>query len=573
MFRSRFMTRPSQAAFAACLSAKRFASKDAGSSPTPTRPVKVPDFNDPTVFRDKSLWFLIKALVILKLCSFDYLSKNSVSIMKQVEKVIGSYLTYDVAVKRTIYAYFCAGENEAELRNTVKTLSNKGVGSVLDYAAEADTEGFVPEPGLETAPIISMAEVVNKTDVRYLASPIMFDDNMKLYMMSIMHASLNHPVCGPGQVAVKVSGMCNPQLLARVNAILMSIHQSWIIHFTQEEKVPIEECRVVMGVEGKHRLFITAEQLRAGFARVNPGKKMDEELFSQLCKEMDPTGSGKISYYLYKQVLTDAVVAVDPTPVQVKAAALFPKVNEEEKRLWRDVNRRLELIASTGAVMNVRCMIDAEQTFYQLAIDAIVMRLQKKFNKEVPVIYNTYQCYLTYAEDRVFNDLERAKEFGFQWGGKIVRGAYVIQERKTAEEYHYTSPIWPDIDGTAACYMNTTRRAMKAMEEVPNNKYEIFCGTHNEKAIRELAQHVLDTPAIQSRCAFGQLYGMRDNITFPLAKNGFQVYKYLPYGPAKETIHYLGRRAVENSAILSSPDAGDVKLMKKEVWRRFGISK
>ncbi|EPY38189.1 proline oxidase, mitochondrial precursor-like protein [Angomonas deanei] len=513
-----------------CASSVRYASQKGDCQRTP--PTRVPDFNDPTVFRDKSTWFLIKALAILKLCSFDYLAKNSVQIMKQVEKVAGSYLVYDLAVKRTIYAYFCAGENEAELRNTVKSLSKRGVGSVLDYAAEADTEGFTPEPGMEEAPIISMSQVVNKCDVKYLADGTLFDDNMKLYMMSIMHASLNHPLYGPGQIAVKVSGMCNPQLLARINAILMSIHQSWVIHFTQEEQnLRIEECRVVMGINHKHRLHITREQLKEGFARRNPNKPIDTDLYNQLVELMDPEKTGKISYYRYKQVLTDAVVAVDPTPVQMKAAAYLPVVSDREKKLWKDVNERLELIAATGSAMSVRCMVDAEQTFYQLAIDAIVMNLQKKFNKEAPVVYNTYQCYLTYAEDRVSNDLDRAKEYGFQWGGKIVRGAYMIQERKTAQEYNYTSPIWPDLEGTAACYQNTVKRAFKAMSEVPNNKYEIFCGTHNAVAVRELAQLIIDTPTIQSRCAFGQLYGMRDNLTFPLAQGGVPGVQVPPLRP------------------------------------------
>lgn len=539
----------------------------ASSQRTPT-PV---NFDDDTTYRERSSWYLLKALVLLRLCGVQYLATNSVSIMKKVEMILGSTLTYNVFVKRSFYNYFCAGENDSELRHSIKSLDRCNIGAVLDYAAEADAEGFAPSPGQAEAPDVSMSSLVNKPNVKYPMSEAAFDDNMKLYMMCIMHASLFSPSNCAGVSAVKVTGMCDPQLLARVSAILMSIHQSWCKYFTQEEVEKLEECRVVMGVNRKHQLYVSYEQLKDGFCRYSPNARFSEEQLQQVIKVLDPENEGKISYFNYKQALCDAVIELNPTPVQKLLIDRLPSLSAKEKELWKNVNARLSLIASTAKELNVRMLIDAEQTFYQVAIDAIVVALQRKYNTEVPVVYNTYQCYLTYAEDRIENDLVRAGHMKFHWGGKIVRGAYIVQERTTAEKYGYTSPIWPTYQGTNDCFNASARRILDAFEASTDKCHEVFFGTHNRESLEMVTKEVLKRPSLQSSVAFGQLYGMRDNLTVPLAKAGFHVYKYVPYGPVKETIHYLGRRAVENSSIFKNGDNTETKLMVKELKRRLGM--
>ncbi|KAG5501922.1 hypothetical protein JKF63_04192 [Porcisia hertigi] len=535
------------------------------------KPLKLPNFSDDSTYRQRSTWYLLKALVLLRLCSVRYLATNSVPLMKAMEKVIGSKLTYNVLVKKSFYDYFCAGENDQELRETVSKLSRNNIGAVLDYAAEADTEGFAPEPGEATGPDISMSSLVTKPNVEYPMDEAFFDENMKLYMMSIMHASLYSPRNAAGVSAIKVTGMCDPQLLARVSALLMSVHQSWFKHFTNEESLKLEECRVVMGVNRKHQLFITYDQLRTGFEKYKPGNKLSDSQFKEITGVLDPRNTGKINYFEYKEMLTNALIALDPTPVQQALVEGLPQMSATEKELWKNVNNRLSLIATMAKELNVRMLIDAEQTFYQLAIDAIVATLQKTYNKEVPVVYNTYQCYLTYAEDRIENDLVRARNMNFQWGGKIVRGAYIMQERATAAQYGYASPIWSTYEETNKCYDASAKRIFDAFEADPTKKHEVFFGTHNKESLETITASVLERPNIRSRVSFGQLFGMRDNLTMPLACAGFQVYKYVPYGPVKETIHYLGRRAVENSSILVNGDNTEVTMMKRELKRRCGF--
>ncbi|KAG5502213.1 hypothetical protein GH5_05166 [Leishmania sp. Ghana 2012 LV757] len=530
----------------------------------------LPNFNDDTTYRQRSTWYLIKALVLLRLCSVSYLAMNSVPLLKKVEKVLGSRFTYNFLVKKSFYSYFCAGENDQELRDTVHKLSRSNIGAVLDYAAEADTEGFAPEPGVASGPDISMASLVTKPNVQYPMDEGFFDENMKLYMMSIMHASLYSPRNAAGVTAVKVTGMCDPQLLARVSALLMSVHQSWCKHFTNEESPKLEECRVVMGVNRKHQLFITYDQLRAGFDKYNPTNTLSNVQFKAITEVLDPRKTGKVNYFEYKEMLTNALITLEPTPVQQALIEGLPQMSAKEKELWKNVNNRLSLIASMAKELNVRMLIDAEQTFYQLAIDAIVANLQKTYNKELPVVYNTYQCYLTYAEDRIDNDLVRARHMNFQWGGKIVRGAYIVQERATAAQHGYTSPVWSTYEETNKCYNAAAKRIFDTFEAQPAKKHEVFFGTHNKESLEIITASILERPSIQSRVSFGQLFGMRDNLTVPLARAGFQVYKYVPYGPVKETIHYLGRRAVENSSILTTGD-NETVMMMKELKRRFGF--
>eukprot|EP00796_Vickermania_ingenoplastis_P010424 gene10425-7267_t len=561
---------PSQKIITAMLRASLLSYNGIHCRTAPAKALVPPIFDCTSCFKKRSSWYLIKALAIIKLCSFSFIAENSVSHMKTAEKIFGTKLTYDICVKRTIYKLFCAGENDQELRNTISSLEENGIGAILDYAAEADTDGsLVPAPGAYEAPDISMSRLIEKCNVQYLMNEMDFENNMKLYMMSIMHAALHSPAGYKSLAAVKVTGMCDPQLLARMSAILMSIHQSWAVHFTQEEPPKLEECRIVMGPNLPHQEFISFEQFKEGFARLNPANPLTDEEINEVIKLLDSQNNGKISFVDYKDELSRAITATDPTPVQTLLSRHLPRLTNIEKELWGNLLRRLRLITSTAKELRVRVLVDAEQTFYQHAIDMIVFKLQKEFNHDKAVVYNTYQCYLTYAEDRVANDMARAVWHGYQWGGKIVRGAYMLQERATAKEYGYTSPIWPTYEETGECYMRSALRILAEIKKEDKSKFEVFFGTHNDVAVKKLAEEILQNPHIKDQVGFGQLYGMKDNLTIPLARANFPAYKYVPYGPVKETVHYIGRRAMENSSILTSDGSDERQLMKDELLRRI----
>ncbi|CCW61790.1 unnamed protein product [Phytomonas sp. EM1] len=539
------------------------------TSPTVDADLKAVNFEDTSAYKQKSTWKLLKYFFILKLCSYERLTQNSIQYMRFFEKILGSKITYDFFVRKTIYDCFCAGANDYELKKTIRALDKARIGVVLDYAVEADCEGFTPAPGIAEAPDLSMSSLVNKSNIQYLMNENAFDENMKLYMVSIMHASLHCPAGNHGLAAIKVTGICDPQLLARVSAILMSIHQSWYTCFTKEKAPKLEECRVVMGVGREHQLYITYDQLREGFKVLGDGVPLSEEEFDQVITLLDPHKKEKIDYFWYKEVLTEATTTPEPDAAQSILIKRLPHMSAVEKKLWRILVKRLDHIVSTAQALGVRALVDAEQTFYQIAIDALVVYLQKRYNKDIPVVYNTYQCYLTYAEDRVANDLIRAKRLGFQWGGKVVRGAYMLQEVATAKQYGYASPIWPTYEQTNKCYGRVAKRIVEGFLANPDMKYEVFFGTHNRESLEEITDLVLKNPILVKHVSFGQLFGMRDNLTIPLAKANFKVYKYLPYGPVKDSVHYLIRRAIENSSVLSNPNNQEGKMIKKEIRRRF----
>ncbi|PBJ77399.1 proline oxidase [Trypanosoma cruzi cruzi] len=547
----------------------RFASKCARNVSPSSRTIQPVNFNDDTVFRKKSFWWLVRALVVLRICQISFFSRNAVYLMKKSESVLGPFLIYNTLVKMTAYGHFCAGEDERGLKNTVKALERQGIGSVLDYAAEADVAGFAPPPGLEEAPNLSMASLVHKTTVNYSSLEELYDENMKLYVMCVMHASLNQPVNGVGLAAVKVTGMCDPQLLARVSAILHSVHAGWVQNFTNEKPPPIEECRVVMGTNKEYQLYITYDQLRKGLTSYGSARKYTEEEAEAVIKALDEKNEGKVNYYQFKKVVSEAVLSMEPTPVQKLIVEKLPKLTEEERELWRALHRRLSVIVRTAKDLRVRVLFDAEQTFYQVAIDNIVLQFQRQFNLEEPIVYNTYQCYLTYTEDRVFNDLTRSELEGWVWGGKVVRGAYMVQERETASKYSYKSPVWPTYEETSACYQACARRILREFTRLPNTPFEVLFGTHNKESLEEISEAILKLPPVKGLAVFAQLYGMADHLTIPLQKAGFRVFKYLPYGPVKETIHYLGRRATENASVLANGGSEEVELMRKELRRRL----
>ena len=140
--------------------------------------------------------------------------------------------------------------------------------------------------------------------------------------------------------------------------------------------------------------------------------------------------------------------------------------------------------------MDVRVMVDAEQTYFQPAIHRIAMEMQKKFNTEKAIVFNTYQCYLKIAHNSLVLDLEQAKRQNFHFGAKLVRGAYMIQERERAEDLGYEDPINPDYDATSDMYHKCLTECMDRMAELKTygdgreQRIGIMVASHNADTIR-----------------------------------------------------------------------------------------
>jgi proline dehydrogenase len=240
------------------------------------------------------------------------------------------------------------------------------------------------------------------------------------------------------------------------------------------------------------------------------------------------------------------------------------KLTDDEKAEWERVVDRLRKICEVAITTNVSVLIDAEESWIQHAEDAITTQMMREFNIDRAVIYNTAQLYRHDRLQFIKDSCRFAKENNFIPAMKLVRGAYMERERDRAEEMNYPSPI------------NATKQAtddeFNAAVEFcvnPENKMHVVIGSHNEYSNLYATQLMeqFGLPLNDPRIHFSQLYGMSDNITFNLAKAGCNVSKYLPFGPIKDVIPYLMRRAQENSSV-SGQTGRELLLIKKELKRR-----
>ncbi|MDF1570809.1 MAG: proline dehydrogenase family protein [Bacteroidales bacterium] len=226
--------------------------------------------------------------------------------------------------------------------------------------------------------------------------------------------------------------------------------------------------------------------------------------------------------------------------------------------------QRIQKLCERAYGYGIPIMIDAEDSWYQEIIDQVVMDMMANYNKEKPIVFNTYQMYRHDRLERLKQDHARAKKEQFFMGAKFVRGAYMEKERERAEEMGYEDPIQPDKPATDRDYNLALKYTLENIDD-----FAVFNGTHNEESSRYMAE-LMDELKIarnDNRCWFSQLYGMSDHISFNLANEGFNVAKYVPYGPVKFVLPYLMRRAEENTSV-KGQTSRELMLLKQEKDRR-----
>lgn len=236
----------------------------------------------------------------------------------------------------------------------------------------------------------------------------------------------------------------------------------------------------------------------------------------------------------------------------------------EEKAEWERVERRIRMIVKEGADRQVGVLVDAEETWIQDPVDVLTIRMMDEFNRDRVVVYNTIQLYRSDRLAFLHDSYEAAEQRGFILGAKLVRGAYMEKERKRAAAMGYPSPIQPDKEATDRDYDAGVEFCIGRL-----NRISLIVASHNERSnlyAVELLQRK-GQPLGHPHVHFSQLYGMSDNITFNLAKAGCAVSKYLPFGPIRDVVPYLMRRAQENSSV-SGQTGRELGLIRKEMERR-----
>jgi proline dehydrogenase len=246
--------------------------------------------------------------------------------------------------------------------------------------------------------------------------------------------------------------------------------------------------------------------------------------------------------------------------------SLGKKLTPAETEEWNRVVARFEKVCKASYDSDVALLIDAEESWMQDAVDTLVEEMMVKYNKSKPIVFNTLQMYRWDRLDYLKKLHEKAKQEGFFIGMKLVRGAYMEKENERAIEKGYPTPICASKEATDENYDAAVKYMVDHLDTM-----SIFEGTHNETSTYFL-MNLMEEKGIKStenKIWFGQLYGMSDNISYNLAAEGYNVAKYLPFGPVKDVMPYLIRRAEENTSV-AGQTSRELAMIKAERNRRKG---
>jgi len=236
----------------------------------------------------------------------------------------------------------------------------------------------------------------------------------------------------------------------------------------------------------------------------------------------------------------------------------------DEKEAYSRVVERIDSLCGASFEHNVPIFIDAEDSWYQDVIDDIVYDMMEKYNRKEAIVFNTFQMYRKDMHGNLLTAIKNAREKGYYFGAKLVRGAYMEKERERAAEKGYDDPICVDKEATDKSYNEGLKVCIDNFDIVA-----VANCTHNEYSSYYLAELMEEKGIARDdrKVYFSQLLGMSDNISFNLAKAGYNVAKYVPYGPVRSVMPYLIRRAEENTSV-AGQSTRELSLIKAEIARR-----
>lgn len=288
-------------------------------------------------------------------------------------------------------------------------------------------------------------------------------------------------------------------------------------------------------------------------------------------EEFDKAANTKIEIIKYASGVKEIPFAV-AKPTGLGRFEIWEKVTandtltDEEQAEWERIKARFEKVCQAAYDYDTKLLIDAEESWMQDAADNLIEDMMRKFNKEKAIIFNTLQCYRWDRLSYVKAIHERAQEEGFKLGFKTVRGAYMEKENARAKKHGYPTPICEDKEATDVNFNAVMCYCIDNVEDISQ-----FIGTHNEVSSYMALQlmNQKDLHLSDDRIWFGQLYGMSDHISFNLGRENANAIKLMPFGPIKDVIPYLIRRAQENSSV-QGQTGRELALLREEKHRRDG---
>ncbi|XP_017890946.1 proline dehydrogenase 1, mitochondrial isoform X2 [Ceratina calcarata] len=538
-------------------------------------------FNDPVAaFKSKTTKELLRAYIVYQLCSIEYIAENNMTLMKLSKQILGEKL-FTKLMKSTFYGHFVAGEDEVQITPVLDRLRQFGVKPILDYSVEEDIsqeeaerrelQSSVSEAGDEkregplkkyhvAKPFADRRYKVSSARTYFYLNEASCERNMDIFVRcleSVAAASM-----GVGFTAIKLTALGRPQLLLQLSEVIMRARQY---------------MSDVVGGEGA---VLTHHAKRDDFMKkFEEAHIKDEEPVQKFLQKIQSDKEGVIHLFPWSGILDENYELSEtfqvPDMKTGKMVRLMSQLTSKEEEMFRNMIRRLNNIVSVADKLDVRIMIDAEQTYFQPAISRLTLEMMRKYNTRKAVVFNTYQTYLQEAFNEVKTDLEQAERQNFYFGAKLVRGAYIEQERARAAAMGYPDPTNPTYEATTESYHRTLMECLRRMKQYKDKgedpkKIGIMVASHNEDTVRfaiEKMKEIGISPEDKVIC-FGQLLGMCDYITFPLGQSGYSAYKYIPYGPVKEVLPYLSRRAQENRGILKKIKK-EKRLLLSEIMRRL----
>lgn len=360
-----------------------------------------------------------------------------------------------------------------------------------------------------------------------------------------------------GFTAVKMTALARPQFLLKFSEVLAKWQRFFTFLALQQGKHDMEVLEQKLELKQLQE-FLTTLGAKGDYSGWFSGKK---EGFSGTIDVLDWN-----SLIDDRTKISDLLVA--PNVELGELEPLLQMITLEEEKQMKRVLQRMDVLVKHAIENGVRLMVDAEQTYFQPAISRLTLEMQRIYNREKPVIFNTYQCYLKEAYDNVTMDVELSRREGWHFAAKLVRGAYMYQERERAEEFGYEDPINPDYESTNRMYH---RCLDYVLDEIAlNRNANVMVASHNEDTVKHTLKRMNELGLLptERKVCFGQLLGMCDQISFPLGQAGFPVYKYVPYGPVSEVMPYLSRRAQENRGFMKGAQK-ERELLWQELKRRL----
>ncbi|CAL7950270.1 unnamed protein product [Xylocopa violacea] len=539
-------------------------------------------FNDPlAAFKSKTTKELVRAYVVYQLCSIGYIAENNMKLMKFAKQILGEKL-FTKLMKATFYGHFVAGEDEVQITPVLDRLRQFGVKPILDYSVEEDIsqeeaerreiQGSVSEAGDEkregamkkyhvAKPFADRRYKVSSARTYFYLNEANCERNMDIFIRCLESVAAASMGVG-GFTAVKLTALGRPQLLLQLSEVIMRARQY---------------MSDVVGGEGA---VLTHHAKPQDFMKkFEEAHIRDAEPVQKFLQKIQSDKEGVIHLFPWSGILDENYELSEtfqvPDIKTGKMVKLMSQLTSKEEEMFRNMIRRLNNIVTVAEKLDVRIMIDAEQTYFQPAISRLTLEMMRKYNTRKAVVFNTYQTYLQEAFNEVKTDLEQAERQNFYFGAKLVRGAYIEQERARAAAMGYPDPTNPTYEATTESYHRTLMECLRRMKQYKDKgedpkKIGIMVASHNEDTVRfaiEKMKEIGISPEDKVIC-FGQLLGMCDYITFPLGQSGYSAYKYIPYGPVKEVLPYLSRRAQENRGILKKIKK-EKRLLLAEIMRRF----